>query len=127
MDIDIDQSVPRNDMIMTPDGKYFYIDPDDGKPYIDVFRRDFEQWRDRRRRRSEEQLERLNDQQSEATSKITPLDFIINMKDVVFETFDDLLKGDVHVYTFTQGNRLIYLGIFIMIFSIIVYILIGCR
>lgn len=127
MDIGVDQSVPRNDMIMTPDGKYFYIDPDDNKPYIDVFRRDLEQWRDRRRRRSAEQLKRLNDRQPKATYNITPSEFIINMKDEVFSTFDDALGGDIHVRTFTQGNRLIYLGIFIMIFSIIVYILIECK
>lgn len=127
MDIDIDQSVPRNDMIMLPDGKYLYINPDDGKPYVDVYRRDFQQWRDRRNERSREQLEKLNVSKPQKPYDVTLSEFTINTKDAVFSSLDDLLKGELNIHTLIYRNRLIYLGIFIMCFSIIMYILTTCK
>lgn len=127
MDIGVDQSVPRNDMIMLPDGKYLYINPDDGKPYVDVYRRDFQQWRDRRNERSREQLEKLNVSKPQKPYDVTLSEFTINTKDAVFSSLDDLLKGDLNIHTLIYQNRLIYLGIFIMCFSIIMYILVTCK
>ena len=126
MDIDVDQSVPRNDMIVLPDGKYLYIDQTNNSFDIDVFRRDFQQYRDRRRRKMVEKLEELNASKPETPiMKPTLSQMIVNAKDSIFGFMDDMLQGKFGRETFTKDNRSIYFGIIIIFIAIIAFIFNG--
>jgi hypothetical protein len=54
--------------------------------------------------------------------ELTIGELLVNMKDAIFDTIDDLLGFDFSVETFTKNNRLFYLGLFVVLFTLILYI-----
>jgi len=50
------------------------------------------------------------------------LDIIINTKNAWFNLLDDLLDQRFEIETFTQNNRLFYIGITIIFFTVIIYL-----
>lgn len=46
----------------------------------------------------------------------TVLEHFIRMKDELFSLLDELLQGNITIQTFTKNNRLIYLGLLLVIF-----------
>ena len=55
--------------------------------------------------------------------QLTVAEILINMKDSIFGTLDDLLRYRFTTTTFTIKNRLFYLGLFILLSVITIYIL----
>jgi hypothetical protein len=76
--------------------------------------------------------QRLNDlnklsEMSRVETKVTPHNLPIgqiamNTKDTWFDLLDELLDGEINSTTFTKDNRLFYIGITILFFSIITYL-----
>jgi hypothetical protein len=54
--------------------------------------------------------------------ELTIGELLVNMKDAMFDTIDDMLGFDFSVETFTKNNRLFYLGLFVVLFAIISYV-----
>ena len=50
------------------------------------------------------------------------LDVLIGIKDTWFNLIDDLLNKNISMSTFTKDNNLFYLGITIMIITLVIYI-----
>lgn len=50
------------------------------------------------------------------------LDVLIGIKDTWFNLIDDLLNKNISMSTFTRDNNLFYLGITIMIITLVIYI-----
>lgn len=127
MDINVDQATPRNDMITQNDGKSIYIDPANNKFDIDKFNRYYEQYRDRRREQSKENLEKklaaLN-----APEIVIPVynqsipKIMLDTKDTIFNVLDDILQGNFEIDTFVKENRLFYLGITFIFVALFAYV-----
>ena len=49
-------------------------------------------------------------------------DILINTKDSSFELLDDLLQFKYNKETFTKNNRLFYLGVFLIIISMFIFL-----
>ncbi len=133
MDVNIDQADPRKDMIKQDDGKYVYVDPANSKFDVDKFNRYYEQYRDRRRSQMKEQMEKklaaLNapDPEIPVYNQSIPK-IIMDVKDSLFNTLDDILQGKFEIETIMKNNRLFYLGItfiFLAIFMYVYSILVG--
>jgi hypothetical protein len=50
------------------------------------------------------------------------LDIMIGIKDTWFNLIDDLLNKNISMHTFTKDNNLFYLGITILIITLVIYI-----
>ncbi len=120
MDIGVDQSVPRGDLKLLPDGRYIYINPITNKFDIDRFSRYYQPYRDLRNKHSAMKLKELNAPNNtikiDEPYKNNPLNkpigiLLVDTKDSLFNTMDDLLKYGFQMDTFTKDNRLFYLGI----------------
>ena len=127
MDVNRDLSDPRMDMIKEGGGKYIYVDPANNKFDIDKFNRYYDQYRDRRRAemkaKMEEQLAKLN-----APAPDIPIyeqsipKILLDTKDTIFYTLDDLLQGNFMIDTFTKDNRLFFIGLTLMFIALFMYI-----
>lgn len=51
------------------------------------------------------------------------LEILINIKNTWFGLLDDLLQQKFYIETFTKNNRLLYLGLTIIIIALIVFLL----
>jgi hypothetical protein len=127
MNIDVDQAVPRKDMVLQEDGKYIYVDQTNSKFDIDKFNRYYEQYRERRRAtmqtKMQEKLAELNRPRTEIPvyNQSVPK-IILDVKDSLFNLLDDLLQGKIELETFFKNNRLFYLGITLIFIAIFVYV-----
>jgi hypothetical protein len=93
---------------------------------VDKFNREFEQYIDKRKvYRDEEQkkmLEELNKPKPVIPLYDLPMgQIMINAKDSVLNTLDDVINGSFDRNTFIKENRLFYLGIVLLFISILVY------
>jgi len=95
---------------------------------IKQFNTDFEkQLEDRKKaieRKEKDELEKLT--QVEVLPKLHELSIariLINFKDSLFETLDDLLAFKFELETFTKNNRLFYLGLLIVLFVTFTYVI----
>lgn len=127
MNIGVDQSTPNNDLKKTKDGKYIYRLPD-GSFDVDRFNRNFDQYKDRRKvimkAQMDERLAELNKPPPTIPIWNRPIGTIlIEMKDAMFGIIDDLLSYNFNINIFTKDNRLFYLGLFLLLSIIIVFIL----
>jgi hypothetical protein len=107
------------------DGRYLYKFSTD-KFDVDKFNREFEQYIDKRKvYRDEEQkkmLEELNKPKPVIPLYDLPMgQIMINAKDSVLNTLDDVINGSFDRNTFIKENRLFYLGIVLLFISILVY------
>ena len=50
-------------------------------------------------------------------------DIFLQMKDSTFETLDDLLQGRFESETLTKNNRIFYIGIFILFFTVLLQLI----
>jgi len=127
MDINVDQAVPRKDMTMNQDGKYLYVDPSNNKFDIDKFNRYYEQYRERRRVRMKEEMNRKLTELNKPDPTIPVYrqsipKILLDIKDSLFNTLDDILQGKISIETFTKNNRLFYLGIALFFIAIFMYV-----
>ena len=126
MDVQIDQSVPRNDMIKEEDGKYIYR-IDENRDEVDRFNRDFEQYKERRKKmmkiKLDEKLDRLNQPPEELPLYNQPVgSILIQTKDAWLNLLDDLLQFRFTLDTFTKENRLFHIGLTIVFVAIFMYV-----
>lgn len=127
MNIDVDQSDPNNDLKKTKDGKYIYRLAD-GSFDIDRFNRNFDQYRERRKvvmnAEMEARLAELNKPPPDIPLWDRPIGTIlVDMKDAIFGIIDDLLSYKFNLNIFVKDNRLFYLGLFILISILTVFLL----
>lgn len=122
MDINVDQSIPKNDLHRTVDGKYIYqIDKD--REEVDKFNREFDQYKIRRDQTMKQEMEDKLDELNKPTPP-TPLyeksvgEIVISTKDTVFNMIDDTVKFNFNNF-FTKDNRLFYIGLLIIMISLI--------
>jgi len=127
MDIGIDQGLPQGgDLKKIDNGKYFYK-LDNGKFDIDKFNRDFDQYKDKRKIEMKEQLQKKLDDLNKKEPEIPAYNLsigqtIINTKDTMVNTLDDLLQFKFNYETFSRDNRLYYLGLMFVIIGIIFFL-----
>lgn len=78
-----------------------------------------------------DELTKLNElMQENNKSKIKLYDqnisvILLNTKNTWFNVLDDILDQDIKIETFTKDNRLFYLGLTILFFSVIMYLYIS--
>lgn len=126
MDINVDQGVPRGDLGRFESGKYLY-ELDDGTFDIDRFNRDFDQYKERRKREMQEKLDKrlseLNNPEPETPAYDLSIGQIaINIKDSIFNIIDDIINFKFSWNLLLKGNRLFYLGLVLIIFASIAYL-----
>lgn len=127
MNIGVDQSNPNNDLKKTADGKYIYRLAD-GSFDIDRFNRNFDQYRERRKvimnAEMEARLAELNKPPPDIPIWNRPIGTVlIDMKDSIFGIIDDLLSYNFSLNIFIKENRLFYLGLFLLISILTVFLL----
>lgn len=125
--MNVDQGLPQNNLKRTPDGKYIYK-MEDGSFDIDKFNRDFDQYKIKRNESMEKQLQTKIDQLNKPEPEI-PIwsesigTVLIRMKDSIFGIFDDILNFNISSEIFIKENRLFYIGLFILFFALILFVL----
>lgn len=68
-----------------------------------------------------EKLEKI--EEAKKIHQMTLADILINFKNSLFGLTDDLLEFKFTMETFTKENRLLYLGMFIVLFMVFIYII----
>jgi hypothetical protein len=126
MDIDVDQGLPRGDLARLPNGKYIYRFSN-GKFDVDQFNREFEQYTQKRKDEMDEQIQKklaaLNAPEPPIPAyNLSIGQIVINMKDALFNTLDDLLQFKFKRETFIKNDRLFYLGLTFIILASLIYI-----
>lgn len=126
MDINVDQGVPRGDLGRFENGKYLY-ELDNGKFDIDRFNRDFDQYKEQRKREMQERLDKklseLNNPPHEPPAYDLSIGQIaINIKDSMFNIIDDIINFKFTWDILLKSNRLFYLGLVFIIFASIAYL-----
>ena len=126
MDTSVDQSVPRDDLLLTNTGAYFY-NQTTNDINIDKFDRAYEQYKTKRKIAMQntlnKKLEKLN-----APHQKTPVyerslgDIMVGTKDAMFNFLDDILQFDFSTSTFVKNNRLFYFGVVFIMIAIILMI-----
>jgi hypothetical protein len=72
MDIDVDQAVPRGDLVRYASGKYIYRFPD-GELDIDRFNRDFNQYKEKRKATMKKRINEINEYVRDSYKKAEPI------------------------------------------------------
>jgi len=106
-------------------GKYLYEFPN-GKFDIDRFNRDFSQYKEKRKLEMESTLQNKLDKLNYPEKEIPAYDLsigqlTINMKDALFDIMDDIINFDVTGGTFLRHNRLIYIGLILILIACIIF------
>lgn len=126
MDINVDQGSPNSGRLgRFENGKYLYR-LDDGNFDIDRFNRDFDQYKTMRKKEMAElmqkKLDSLNTPQPETPPYALSIgQVMINMKDTVFNTLDDIINFNFTKQAFLSDHRLFYLGLFFIIIALLIY------
>lgn len=94
---------------------------------LDIFNKKYEDVRRRRQKLIEDaEKERLGRLDTTSLKKkihqYTIGEILFNLKDALFGILNDLLKFNFTIDTFTKQNRLFYLGLFILIIILIIYL-----
>lgn len=125
MDINVDQGLPRGDLIMTNEGKYFYKDRHIGSIEIDRFSREFDQYKIRRIQNMKNKINKLNELEQFCNNKkiiykkvpfydLTLSQLYNNTKNTILNIFCELLKLEFNWNIFMKDDRPFYLGIFLV-------------
>lgn len=125
MDINVDQGSQQGDLGKFDDGKYLYKF-DNGKFDIDKFNRDFDQYKTKRKEEADivitKKLEELNKPPIETPPySLSVGQVMINLKDAIFGTIDDLINFNIDRTILTKHHRLFYWGILLIIVAFILY------
>jgi|688.fasta_scaffold858094_1 hypothetical protein len=127
MDINVDQGSAKSGLLGREyNGKYLYR-LDSGKFDIDKFNRDFDQYKDQRKEEMRERIDKKISELNKPVEQVALYDLsigqiMINMKDAIFNIIDDLLNFKISKNVFIKQNRLFYIGIFIILIAIILYL-----
>ena len=126
MDVDVDQGQPRGDLGRFDNGKYLFKN-EDGKFDIDKFNREFGQYKIKRKDEMQEQLQQKLDELNRPVIETPPYqlsigEIAINTKDSIFNIIDDLLNFKFSWDVITKENRLFYLGVFLVVIALIIYL-----
>lgn len=108
------------------EGKYIYK-LNDSREEIDRFNRDFEQYKERRKKAMKEELDKkleiLNKEDNfDTIYNVTVGEILISTKDAIFGMLDDLLLFKFDYETFTKNNRLFYIGIVMIFIVFLIYL-----
>ncbi len=147
MDIDKDIFDPDRNIRRFHDGAYLYRSRRTNDYDVNRYNIHYEQYRQKRKIQMQKDIERINNlnihdnilqQQADiplALGRVSeragiPIfngstgfrEILINFKNSLFNTMDDLLQYKFTTDTFTKNNRLLYLGILSIIISIIIFI-----
>jgi len=122
MDINVDQSVPRDDMVKLDSGLYKYRLEGD-KFEIDRFNRDFEQYKERRKIEMKKKLDKKLEELNKPEEPIPIFNqsigqILIQTKDALFNILDDLLQFKFTYETVLKDDRIFHLGITIVLITI---------
>ena len=126
MDIGIDQGLPHNqDLKKIDNGKYFFK-LDNGKFDIDKFNRDFDQYIQKRKQDMQVAIDKRLAELNKAPPEIPAYNLsigqlIINTKDALLNTLDDLLQFKFDYDTFSKNNRIFYFGLTFLILGLIFF------
>lgn len=125
MNNDTTNSQKNGDLVKLLDGSYLFVSSD-GKFDIDRFNRNYDQYKIRRKQEMDKKIQQklaiYNKPKPELPIyKNNIATIMINMKDELFDTLDDLLQGYFNLSTFTKNNRLFYIGILLIIISIFIF------
>jgi len=107
-------------------GAYLYRS-DSGKFDIDMFNRDIKQYENKRQDTMKDKLA-LKLKELNTPEQIDPIygepvgKIIIDTKDAVFETLDDMLQFKFGINTFMKKNRLFYLGLFLILLACFLFL-----
>jgi hypothetical protein len=133
MNVGVDLATVDNTLVKEYDGKYLYRLPN-GKLDIDHYSRDISQYSEVRKNDLkiliDKKLEDLNKQEPvELVYDLSVGQIIINLKDTLFDIIDDVINMRFRTDTFTQNNRLFYIGIFLIVIGCIMYgyLFLGCN
>jgi hypothetical protein len=124
MDINVDQGVPRGDLVRFDSGKYMYRFPN-GNLDIDRFTRDFDQYKEKRKSVMNEEINTFNSSQEPNTPPYKlPIGVIaINTKNAIIGLFNDFSNSNFGSNVFTKNYRLFYLGLALIIFGVLFFLL----
>ena len=122
MDINVDQNVPRDDMVKLDSGLYKYRLEGD-KFEIDRFNRDFEQYKERRKIEMKKKLDKKLEELNKPEEPIPIFNqsigqILIQTKDALFNILDDLLQFKFTYETVLKDDRIFHLGITIVLITI---------
>lgn len=127
MDINIDQAIPRNDLVRLKSGKYLYRFPN-GKIDVDRLNRDFDQYKEKRKNYLQEsfndRVDNLSEEEIISPYNLPVGEIMINMKEALVGVSNDLLRHRLNSNIITKDNRLFYLGLCLIMFGILLYLLI---
>ena len=123
---ELDQIQGNRDLVKLVDGSYLYVSKD-GKFDIDRFNRDYDQYRIRRKDEMEKnialKLAALNKPKPEVPIYQQSIGTIlINTKDELFDTLDDVLQSKFELNTFTRNNRLFYIGLTMIFIACFIFL-----
>lgn len=120
MDIGVDQGLPRGNLILTYDGRYFFKDKN-GRIEIDRFSREFDQYKIRRIDHMENTIQNIqnNSQSKYIQYKISVTNIIININHTIQNIIYDLMNKKFTPNIFVKDNRSFYLGIFLITMGVI--------
>lgn len=147
MDIDKDIFDPDRNIRRFHDGAYLYRSRRTNDYDVNRYNIHYEQYRQKRKIQMQKDLARINELNIYGDSlqqkadiplalgrdsgrvdipifdkSIGSKELLTNFKDTLFNIMDDLLQYKFTVDTFTKDNRLLYLGILLIIISIIIFI-----
>lgn len=126
MDINIDQSVPRNDMTKDNKGKYIY-NTSKSKKGIDKFNRDFGQYIEQRKaemqKKMDEKLAKLNRPVVETPIYSKSIgEILIKTKDTIFDIVDDIMQFKF-TGLLTKDDRLFCVGVLLLFMTVAMFII----
>ncbi len=134
MDIDKDIFDPDRNIRRFHDGAYLYRSRRTNDYDVNRYNIHYEQYRQKRRIQMQKDIKRINNlnihddilQQKAGiplfNGSIESKELLINFKDTLFNIMDDLLQHKFTIDTFIKNNRLLYLGILLIIISFIIFI-----
>jgi hypothetical protein len=122
-----DLATPNNDLKRVEStGKYVYK-INQNRFEVDRWNRDFDQYKQRREQEKERKMKEKLDDLNKPVDKIPvynlPLGkILINTKDSIFDILDDLLQFRFEKETIIKDDRLFYIGLLLVIISMITYL-----
>ncbi len=140
MDIEKDIFDPERNIRRFHDGAYIYRSKRTNDYDINKYNIHYEQYRQKRKIQMQKDIERIKnvDMYNDNSLRQAPgpgkadiqiyneligfKEILVNFKDTLFNLIDDLLQYKFTIDTFTKNNRLLYLGMLLIIISIVIFI-----
>ncbi len=125
-DANRDLADPDNELRRFYDGAYLYRSSD-GDFDINKFNRFYEQYREKRKKaKRKKMIKRLAElnipEEKIPIYKESVGNMLINFKDSIFNTLDDVLQRKFTLETVTKKNRLFYWGMLLVIIALVMYL-----